>query len=133
MYLLLSKDKKVITDVLNRFKDKDFKYEDTKELFVYLKELNTKQDLTKINILSLLTEQEEQQKLRIVTEVFAQDMTAFNKAKLFEELDNIFKKYYYQERRAEILGRLNQEISQDEKQMLEIELGQILLKMAKNK
>ena len=133
LYLLLSKDKKVITDVLNRFKDKDFKYEDTKELFVYLKELNTKQDLTKINILSLLTEQEEQQKLRIVTEVFAQDMTAFNKAKLFEELDNIFKKYYYQERRAEILGRLNQEISQDEKQMLEIELGQILLKMAKNK
>ena len=87
-------------------------------------------NLFKINVLSKFNEAES---VNLITEILAIDMSFFDKDKLYLELDNTFKKYYYQKRRAEILGRLGQDISSDEKQMLEIELGQILLKMAKLK
>lgn len=128
--LMCTKDKKMINDVCARFKAEDFDYEDTKELFESLKELNCKEDLCKLN---LLTKFNEQDNIDLITEIMAIDMSQFDKSKLYTELDNVFKKYYYQKRRAEILGRLGQDISSDEKQMLEIELGQILLKMAKIK
>ena len=129
--LIFTKDKKQINNVFNRFKEDDFESLDTKELFVTLKELSGKEDLSKMNILTKLNN--ENSNVNLVTEILAIDMSQFDKEKLFNELDMTFKKYYYQKRRAEILGRLNQEISSDEKQMLEIELGQILLKMAKIK
>ena len=128
--LILTQDKKMVNSVCDRFNIEDFEYEDTKELFGNLKELNCKEDLCKIN---LLTKFNEQQNVDLMTEIMAIDMSQFDKLKLYSELDNIFKKYNYQKRRAEILLRLGQDISSDEKQMLEIELGQILLKMAKIK
>lgn len=128
--LMCTKDKKMINNVCDRFKTEDFEYEDTKELFESLKDLNCKEDLCKLN---LLTKFNEQDNIDLITEIMAIDMSQFDKSKLYVELDNVFKKYYYQKRRAEILGRLGQDISSDEKQMLEIELGQILLKIAKIK
>lgn len=128
--LIFTKDKKLIADVFNRFSKEDFEYEDIQNLYDMLKNLNDKEDLTKINLLSKFNESDN---INLITEILALDMSEFNKQKLFNELDSTFKKYYYQKRRAEILGRLNSQISSDEKQMLEIELGQILLKMAKIK
>lgn len=128
--LIFTKDKKQINNIFYRFKEEDFEYEDTRNLFNELKELNSKEDLSKIN---LLTKFNENNNVNLITEILAIDMSQFDKQKLFTELDTTFKKYYYQKRRAEILGRLSGDISSDEKQMLEIELGQILLKMAKIK
>lgn len=128
--LIFTKDKKMITNVFSRFKEEDFEYEDLRNLYSSLKELHSKEDLSKVNLLSKFNETDN---INLVTEILAQDMSQFNKEKLLTELDAIFKKYYYQKRRAEILGRLTQDISSDEKEMLEIELGQILLKMAKIK
>ena len=128
--LIFTKDKKQINNIFYRFKEEDFEYEDTRNLFNELKELNSKEDLSKIN---LLTKFNESNNVNLITEILAIDMSQFDKQKLFTELDTTFKKYYYQKRRAEILGRLSGDISSDEKQMLEIELGQILLKMAKIK
>ena len=128
--LLFTKDKKIITDVFERFKKEDFDYEQIGELFEQLKHIHEQEDLSRINIVSKF---DENTNINLVTEILAIDMSQFNKEKLYSELDTMFKKYYYQKRRAEILGRLSQEISSDEKQMLEVELGQILLKIAKNK
>ena len=128
--LIFTKDKKKKNNKFDRFKEEDFEYEDTRNLFNELKELNSKEDLSKIN---LLTKFNENNNVNLITEILAIDMSQFDRQKLFAELDITFKKYYYQKRRAEILGRLNENISSDEKQMLEIELGQILIKMAKIK
>ena len=128
--LIFSKDKKIINNIFTRFSCEDFEYEEIRMLFDQLKELNTKEDLSKIN---LLTKFNESNNVELITEILAIDMSQFIKEKLYAELDTTFKKYYYQKRRAEILGRLSENISSDEKQMLEIELGQILLKMAKIK
>ena len=128
--LLFTKDKKMISNIFNRFTENDFEYEEVRQLFEKLKELNKVEDLSKIN---LLTRFNETDNVNLVTEILAIDMSQFDKSKLYTELDTTFKKYYYQKRRAEILGRISQDISSDEKQMLEIELGQILLKMAKMK
>lgn len=128
--LIFTKDKKIINNVFDRFGEKDFEYEDIRELYANLKELNLKEDLSKINLLSKFNESNN---VNLITEILSIDMAQFDKEKLFIELDSIFKKYHYQKRRAEILGRLSVDISSDEKEMLEIELGQILLKMAKIK
>lgn len=128
--LIFTKDKKIMNNVFSRFKEENFEYTDTRQLFASLKELNGKEELSKVN---LLTKFNESDNVNLITEILAIDMSQFDKEKLFLELDNTFKKYYYQKRRAEILGRLSEPISSDEKQMLEIELGQILLKMAKIK
>lgn len=128
--LIFTKDKKSINNIFSRFKPEDFEYEDLRILFEELKELNAKEDISKIN---LLTKFNEANNVNLITEILAIDMSQFDRDKLYAELDNIFKKYYYQKRRTEILGRISQDISADEKQMLEIELGQILLKIAKIK
>lgn len=130
MALIFSKDKKTINSIFERFSERDFEYIDLKELFIELKELAKEEDISKLN---LLTKFNESSKFNLITEILAIDMSLFDKQKLYNELDMTFKKYQYQKRRAEILGRLSENISSDEKQMLEIELGQILLKMAKNK
>ncbi len=129
--LIFTKDKKIINNVFERFNETDFKYEDIRGLFVMLKELNGKEDLSKINLLTKFNN--ETDNVNLITEILAIDMSQFDRQKLYNELDNTFKKYYYQKRREEILSRLSSDISSDEKQMLEIELGQILLKIAKIK
>ena len=128
--LIFSKDKKLIASIFERFKEQDFEYEDLRNLFIKLKDIGYNEDLSKINLLTRFNEMED---VNLITEILAIDMSQFERQKLFAELDTTFKKYYYQKRRAEILGRLSENISSDEKQMLEIELGQILIKMAKIK
>ena len=129
--LIFTKDKKTINNVFDRFSETDFEYEEIRDLFVILKELNGKEDLSKINLLTKFNN--ETDNVNLITEILAIDMSQFDRQKLYNELDNTFKKYYYQKRRTEILGRLSSDISSDEKQMLEIELGQVLLKIAKIK
>ena len=49
-------------------------------------------------------------------------------------MDKTFRKYQYQQRREEIFNELkNEQISKDEKEFLEVELKQIMLKIAKMK
>jgi len=128
--LLLGKDKRMIKRVTDRFKETDFENEDVKNLYLFLKNLNDEQDITMINVLTRITDSDT---LNLITEVLAINLSDFDKEKLFNEMDKTFKKYSYQKRREEIIAKLKENISQDEKQFLEIELGQIMLKIAKMK
>ncbi|MBR6689209.1 MAG: DNA primase [Clostridia bacterium] len=129
--MLLGKDKKMINQVLDRFKERDFVYEDVRNLFIFLKELNNEQDITKINVLTRISDSDT---LNLITEILAINLSDFDKDKLYTEMDKTFKKYYYQNRREEIFKELEKEnISKDEKEFLEVELKQIMLKIAKMK
>lgn len=128
--LLLGKDKKMVNNVFERFKETDFEYLDVRNMYIFLKELNDEQDITKINILTKITDNET---LNLITEILSINLSDFDKQKLYQEMDVAFKKYGYIKRREEILEKLKTDISTDEKQLLEIELGQIILKIAKMK
>lgn len=129
--LLISKDKKIIDKVFNRFSDKDFEFNDIKEIFLNLKEASLKEDISKINI---TTKYMNSDKLEVLTGIMCLDLSEFDREKLFLELDKIFKKYSYIKRREEILNRLNSsDIVKDERQLLELELSQIIIKMGKIK
>lgn len=128
--LLLGKDKKMVNNVFERFKETDFEYLDVRNMYIFLKELNEEQDITKINILTKITDNET---LNLITEILSINLSDFDKQKLYQEMDVAFKKYGYIKRREEILEKLKTNISTDEKQLLEIELGQIILKIAKMK
>ena len=117
--------------MFGRFKETDFEEEDLREFYIYLKKLNETENIAKLNIIAKLAEDAD--KLELVTEILAINLSEFEKTKLYEDMDNTFKKYYYTKRRKELLERLKENISKDEKQMLEIELGQIILKIAKMK
>ena len=128
--LLLGKDKRMIKRVTDRFNETDFENDDVKNLYLFLKKLNDEQDITMINVLTRVADNDT---LNLITEILAINLSDFDKEKLFNEMDRTFKKYSYQKRREEILLKLKENISQDEKQFLEIELGQIMLKIAKMK
>lgn len=128
--LLLGKDKRMIKRVTERFKEIDFENEDIRNLYIFLKKLNDEQDITMINVLTRISDNDT---LNLITEILAINLSDFDKEKLFQEMDQTFKKYGYQKRREEIINKLKDNISQDEKQFLEIELGQIMLKIAKIK
>ena len=130
--LLLSKEKKIVSEIFKNFNENDFLYEDIKNIFTYLSNINKENDITKINILSKATENDAID-INLLTEIIAIDIASFDKEKLLIDLINIFKKYSYQKRREEILKRLEQDISEDEKKMLEVELGQIVIRLAKMK
>jgi replicative DNA helicase len=129
--MLLGKDKKMINQVLDRFKERDFVYDDVRNLFIFLKELNKEQDITKINVLTRISDNDT---LNLITEILAINLSDFDKTKLYTEMDKTFRKYQYQQRREEIFNELkNEQISKDEKEFLEVELKQIMLKIAKMK
>ena len=120
----------MVNNVFERFKETDFEYLDVRNMYIFLKELNDEQDITKINILTKITDNET---LNLITEILSINLSDFDKQKLYQEMDVAFKKYGYIKRREEILKKLKTNISTDEKQLLEIELGQIILKIAKMK
>ena len=130
--LLLSKDKKTINDVFKNFDENDFEFEDIKNIYLFLKKISEDNDISKLNILAKVNENDDID-INVLTEIIAIDINSFNKEKLVIDLCNTFKKYSYQKRRKEILKRLEENISDDEKQMLEVELGQIVIRLAKMK
>ena len=131
--LILSKDKKIISECFKRFKQEDFEYEEIKRIYIFLKELNENSDISKINIMSKVGDKNGCIDVNLLTEILSIDINTFDKDKLLNDLDSIFKKYYYQKRRNEIIKRLDENISKDERQMLEVELGQIVIRLAKMK
>lgn len=126
--LLLSKDRKIIDKVFNTIKQDEFEYKNISELYDDLKKLNIEKDITKLNIVSKITDEK---KLNLITEIMCIDISKFNKNKLLEDILQSFKKYKFQKRREEILKKLKENITKEEKDCLDIELSQIILKLKK--
>ena len=93
-------------------------------------EIAKESDITKINITTRFTGDKD---VELISQILCTDISTFDKPKLIEDLKNSFKKYRYMDRRQEILEELNKDMSQDEKRLLELELGQIILKLSQLK
>ena len=128
--LLLSNDKKISNEIINSFKEKDIESEDLKDLFSKIFEIAKEVDISKINITTKFTKEKD---VELISQILCTDISTFDKPKLIEDLKNSFKKYRYMDRRQEILEELNKDMDPDEKRLLELELGQIIIKLSKLK
>ena len=128
--LLLSNDKKISNEIINSFKEKDIESEDLKDLFSKIVEIAKEVDISKINITTKFTKEKD---VELISQILCTDISTFDKPKLIEDLKNSFKKYRYMDRRQEILEELNKDMDPDEKRLLELELGQIIIKLSKLK
>ncbi len=128
--LLILKDPKIIDIVKSSISENDFKTEKLRKLYIKLLELIEMYDITKVDILSKITEDELVKELVDVMYINLDDV---DKIKLLNDVLKNIRKEKYVTRRQEILSRINEEISKEEKQILEIELTQILLELNKLK
>lgn len=127
IYTLLSKERKYINSIKEIVKEKDFENDDLRDLFTYLISLDNTEDISKGNILKHLTDND---KIKLVTEILC--VNILDKDKFLDDLKIDLKKYRYDKRREEILKRMSdKDISKDEREMLSIELSQIIINRGK--
>ena len=87
-------------------------------------------DINKIDILSKV---EDEEMIKELTDIMYLDISDVDKTKLLNDvLKNKNKEKLYL-RRDEILKRLDLDITQDEKEILKLELNQIILELSKLK
>lgn len=127
--VLLSKDRKYINAIKNLVNTSDFEDDDLRELFDYMISLDEKEDIAKCNVLKYLTDDD---KIKLVTEILC--INVLDKSKFIQDLKVDLKKYRYEKRRTQILKRLSEkDVSKDERDMLSIELSQIIINKGKLK
>lgn len=127
--VLLSKDRKYINEIKNLVNSSDFEDDDLRELFEYVVNLDEKEDIAKCNVLKYLTDDD---KIKLVTEILC--INILDKSKFIQDLKVDLKKYRYEKRRTQILKRLSEkDVSKDERDMLSIELSQIIINKGKLK
>ena len=127
--VLLSKDRKYINAIKNLVNTSDFEDDDLRELFDYMINLDEKEDIAKCNVLKYLTDDD---KIKLVTEILC--INILDKSKFIQDLKVDLKKYRYEKRRTQILKRLSEkDVSKDERDMLSIELSQIIINKGKLK
>ena len=129
LHIMLSKERKYINIIKEFVKESDFENEDLKELYKYILEIDKKEDITKCNLLKYLTEES---KVKLTTEILCINIE--DKDKFISDLENDMRKYRYEKRRTEILKRLSdKDVSKDERELLSIELNQIIINRGKLK
>jgi len=127
--IMLSKDRKYINSIKEIIKESDFENDDLKELYNYIIGLDREQDITKCNLLKYLTEGNQ---IKLVTEILC--INIIDRDKFISDLESDMKKYRYDKRRTEILKRLSEkDVTKDERELLSIELNQIIINRGKLK
>lgn len=127
--IMLSKDRKYINKIKESIKEKDFENDDLRQLYEYIINLDNTEDITKCNLLKYLTAENQ---IKLVTEILC--INILDRDKFILDLESDMKKYRYDKRRTEILKRLSEkDVSKDERELLSIELNQIIINRGKLK
>lgn len=128
--LLLSHDKKIQEKIFSELDVQDIEDEDVRDLYKFIIDLKQDYDINKIDILSKL---KDERLIKELTEIIYIDtQNADNEKLLNDVLISKHKKKLFL-RRDEILKRLNDNISKDEKDILRLELNQIIIEISKLK
>lgn len=128
--LILTKDKKMQNEIFEKIKLQDIVDEDVKSVYSFILELKEEYDINKIDILSKV---KDELLMKELTEIMYLDMSNIDKNKLLNDvLKNKFTEKLYL-RRDEIFKRLDEDISKDEKDILQLELNQIVIELSKLK
>ena len=128
--LLLTGKNEIYKKKKNILLPEDFKSENNKKIIKCLYEEFEKGNSNINNILERFNE--EQETISRITEIMADDYEIKNDKKAIEELVNNYQKERLQNRKKEIISSLN-EVSMDEAKVLEEELHDIIIKLAKMK
>ena len=129
--LLLLKDKNIILATFKNIDVNYFKIEVLKKLFVKILELNEKYDITNIDIISKI---EEEELLKELLDIMYINLDGIDKIKFLKDILFNIKKDNYLSRKQEIIERLEaKDITSDEKDILEVELLQIITEINKIK
>lgn len=128
--LILGKDRKVQNVLFDKILPDDIYDENVKNAYKFLIELKDKYDINKIDILSKIQDEE---LIKEITEIMYIDISNVDNEKLLQDvLKNKNKEKLYM-RREEILKRANEDISADEREILQLELNQIIVELSKLK
>ena len=128
--LLLSHDKKIQEKIFSELDAQDIEDEDVRDLYKFILDLNKDYDINKIDILSKL---KDERLIKELTEIiYINTQNADNEKLLNDVLISKHKEKLFL-RRYEILKRLNDNISKDEKDILKLELNQIIIEISKLK
>ena len=128
--LLLSHDKKIQEKIFSELDAQDIEDEDVRDLYKFILDLNKDYDINKIDILSKL---KDERLIKELTEIiYINTQNADNEKLLNDVLISKHKEKLFL-RRDEILKRLNDNISKDEKDILKLELNQIIIEISKLK
>ena len=128
--LMLSKDKKILNAIFENIDETMIKTEGINKLFRYIKELSLNYDLIKIDILSKIDDDDMAKEL---TDIMYIDDIETNKYKLLDDVLKYLKKENLTLRRKEIFDEISKNISNDEKEILQVELSEITKELAKLK
>lgn len=126
--LILTKNKRIQEEIFARITIDDLQDEDVKKVFKFITDLSNETDINKIDI---LTKVKDEEIMRELTDIMYIDLTNTDLNKLLQDvLKNKNKEKLYF-RRDEIIKRINEDISQDEREVLKLELNQIVLELSK--
>lgn len=128
--LMTIKDKNIQTKICESVNENTFKNIELRNLYNHIMALSKEYDINKIDILSKTSDDA---LIKELTDVMYIDVSVSGKEKLLEDVLNQIKKAKFSDRRMEILQRLSEDISKDEKDILHFELNQILIQMSKLK
>jgi DNA primase len=128
--LMILKDKEIQGKINENIDETTFKNSGIRNLYNYIISLSKEYDLNKIDILSKMKDED---LIKELTDVMYIDVSISGKEKLLGDVLNQIKKGKFTDRRMEILQRLGEDISKDEKDILQFELNQILIQMSKLK
>lgn len=128
--LMILKDKNIQTKIFESINEETFRDSNLKNLYNHIISLSKEYDITKIDILSKTTDDS---LIKELTDVMYIDVALSGKEKLLADVLNQIKKTKFTDRRMEILKRLGEDISKDEKDILQFELNQILIELSRLK
>ncbi len=128
--LMICKDKKIYKVIEENITDDMITTSGIRKLYLFIKKLAESYDITKIDILSRI---EDDDLIKEMTDVMYIDSVELNKYKLLEDVLKYMKKEKFLNRRKEIFEHLSDAISEEEKQLLQIELNEITVQLSKLK
>jgi len=126
--LMIIKDIKIHDKICENINESTFKNIGLKNLYNHIMLLSKDYDINKIDILS---KTQDEQLIKELTDVMYVDVYMSGKEKLLSDVLNQIQKGKFTDRRMEIFQRLAEDISTDEKDILQFELNQILIQMSK--
>lgn len=128
--LILSHDKNIQNQIFEKIFVEDIENEKVKNIYSFIINLKEEYDINKIDILSKIKDDE---MIKDITEIMYLDISNLDKNKLLIDVFKNKNKSKLYLRREEILQRLNEDVLKDEQEILEFELNQIILELARQK
>ncbi len=128
--LLLTKDKAIQKAIFDKIKIEDIEDEKIRKIYQFLNDLKKECDISNVDILVKIHDEE---LIKEITDIMYIDISDVDRKKLLQDVLKSKEKEKLYKRREEIVKRVGENISSDEREILELELNQIILELSKLK